>query len=65
MAFVNNRDGRKDIETLIKIFRRECENEQILSELKKRRYFTKNSRLKHLENKKKQHKAKLVVKDKS
>lgn len=64
MATVNNMNGKKDIETMIKIFRRECENEQILSEMKKRKYFTKESRTRHLINKKKQHRAKLVAKNK-
>ena len=65
MATVNNYNGNKDIETMIKIFRRECENEQILSELKKRKYFTKSSRLNHLAEKKREHRAKVNAKNKN
>lgn len=65
MATVNNFNDRKDPEQMIKIFRRECEEEGILNELKKRKYFTKPSRARHLENKKLKHKAKLNARNNS
>ena len=65
MATVNNFKGTKTIEEMIKIFRRECDNEGILNELKKRKYFVKKSRLKHEANKQVAHKKKISEKNKS
>ena len=67
MATTNARSSdydKKDgnIEFLLKQFRREVEKEGILSESKKRRYFVKNSRIKHEKNKKQKHKRKLDAK---
>ena len=65
MATVNNWNGKKDIEFMIKIFRKECEAEQILGEMKKRRYFTKESRENHILNKKRKHRKKIGARNKS
>jgi ribosomal protein S21 len=59
MATVNDFRGNRNIEDMIKKFRRECDDEGILNELKKRRYFHKDSRLKHERNKKAKHKIKI------
>jgi ribosomal protein S21 len=61
MATVNNR-GDKDVEFLLKIFRKEVDKENLMSELKKRRYFTKPSRERHLNAKRIEHKIKLEKK---
>ena len=59
MATVRNFKGDKDIEYMIKLFRRECDSEGILSELKKRRYFEKPSKLRNNLRKSRDHKKKL------
>ena len=59
MATVNNFKETKSIEDMIKIFRRECDSEAILSEMKKRKYFMKDSRIKHELRKKTEHKTKV------
>jgi ribosomal protein S21 len=65
MATVSNPRENRTIEEMIKIFRRECDNEGILSELKKRKYFMKNSRIAHENRKKLEHKKKISAKNKS
>ena len=58
MATVNDFNGDKDIEVLIKIFRREIDKEGILNDVKNRCYFKKDSTLKHEKAKKLEHKTK-------
>lgn len=61
MATVYNtqRNGReRGIEDMIRVFRKECEKENLLSEFKNRRYFISKSREKHLVNKKIKHRKK-------
>jgi len=56
MATVNNFKEDRDVEVLIKIFRREVDKEGILNTVKNRRYFKKDSQIKHEKKKKLQYK---------
>ena len=51
MATIHNKKD-KDIEILLRDFRKEVEKEDILGEQKRRRYFISNSRINHERNKK-------------
>ena len=56
MATVNNYRNDKDVEFLIKIFRREVDKEGILNEMKDRKYFKKDSTINHETKKKYEYK---------
>jgi ribosomal protein S21 len=54
MATVYNKDGNKSVEQMIKEFKKEVDKEEILTELKNREYFKKDSILRHEEKKKRE-----------